>query len=480
MKFDWIPYLKKGWRRVDFWNFPIAAIFSLSFFLRFLDFFKTPSLDKLIVLLTLFVFFFLISLFFLQPVLEQLFQSQKVWLPVVIGAAVVVALLFWTLPYENVPFRTTHHLVVSVPSDSKGGVMVILMDPDGNVILGEEVQSNQESSGEEVYLQPGSSLEYGREMTGGVSVQLVAPEENTQVLLQWDQQELAATLGAGETETIAMDGASWGTPSRMVRYFMMGVFVIDGLACLLICLSLAGLLFLWRSRSAPSYRVHLPDLQKYLLDYLILNTFLVCVAVVETHFQFSVRAFNLVILAPGLGYLGLKLLYPYFRALPMMILSLAVGLNLLAQIPGVDIKLLNVQQLSQQTFNELAVLVNPSDSTLLSVGFYKQLKGAELILSPDSIYAEEDNQNRLIRINQLEAIYVEDYFGELSVSEREALLRDWDWLKWDKRVSGSYYFFNSRQAPDAPLVFFWRGDDVFLVPVEFIDDLGLPHDFILD
>jgi hypothetical protein len=133
-----------------------------------------------------------------------------------------------------------------------------------------------------------------------------------------------------------------------------------------------------------------------------------------------------------------------------------------------------------RTFNSLATMFYPSDPTVLSLGFYEQLRDSDLVVAEGSYFSEERNINRLVRINYQEHVYVLDYPGELIAEDYERLLKLDGWSTWNRSYDGEFYFYQADLPVTTPIVFFTYEDDILLIPLDQLDELGLFNDFVFD
>ena len=458
----------------------IAVSFTLTLFIRFLDFFITPTLIKIIVFVTLCAFFFFVSSFFIQPILDYLFARVKLSIFLVVASGLAISLLFIILPYRNVPFRTNHRLEVSVPSDSTRVVMEALSDAAGNPIPVDEVVPGIETEDDDIFISPGDAIIYQRQMTGNLIFNLTAVDNPGQVIVTWDGEQEVMDLEAGETRVVETNPFSWGFPSKLMTLFMIAVALNEWFSLVTVVVLFLGRLKIFIAGSDWKYRVNFPELAHFLADYLIINGILVSLVLLERFLKIPNIEVSLLVVLPGFIFLVLKIIHNYFPVLPLIVLSATVLFNILAYSSWINVPIMRPYYEKTPTFNRLAVRVDPDEPTLLSVGYYRELRGAELILPAESEFTGDYYQRRLILINQLRNLFVEDYSGELSYEEYTALVEKAEWHKWDKRTSGSFYFLDMESTPGSPIAFYFYENDVFLVPIEFSKELGLFHDFDFD
>ena len=331
-----------------------------------------------------------------------------------------------------------------------------------------------------VTIPPGGHLNYSREMTGGLSFMLSASEKDSTISIEWDGLQSVVELESGKSIDLEMDPTSLGVMPRESQILLIVVKANEWLCLFLSLVVLFGAIYLKFLDGEFKYQIYQRDSFSYLTDYLSLAAILLLVAITFRVIRPNSLTNNLVIVLPSLIYLLLKVIYRFVPNLPVFVIMLAVGINFFARSIWFDKSLLPVSRLTDKTFFELADIVNPSDATLLSIGFYEQLRDNILILPSTSFLAEEQNVARLNRINFHEHIYVLDYPGELAKDDYQSLMELDGWTEWGRRDSGSFYFYRVELPITTPIVFFMYGDDVLLVPENQLNSLGLFNDFILD
>lgn len=478
-KNELLTSLGQGWDGVSFINLLLAASFSLAVFIHFLDFFLTPTWQKAVVFTCLLIYFFVLSLFFVTPIIRYLVGHKNVLLLVVlIGAALATGIMIFS-PSPEVTIRTAHTLVISVPEESGPVTVSELTGPMDSIIPLEDLVVEGTLGGESVALPPGGSLTYTREMTGGLTLTLSAPAGNALAIVRWDDQEELVSLVGGARTRLQTDPTSGGVPSRTMRLFLIGVKVNEWLIWFLILTAALGELDLVFHNEEVTYQVNRSGLQRYLMDYLILGGVLILIAVGGRFFLPESAPVSALVLAPGAIFLILKLLYLVTPILPLVLIGMTLSVNLFANITWFD-RLLSVRLMVDGTFNELAINVNPDERTMMSIGFYRQLRGADLIVPLGTEFAEEDNVQRLIRINILNGVTIADYPGELTTEEYDRVMTQGDWSQWEKRLPGAFYFYRAEDPITSPIVLFTYRDDVLLISTAWTDDLGLLYDSILD
>ncbi len=472
--------LKSFWQWPYIYDVLLAASASLFVFVRFLDFFITPTINKVIIFICLFVFFFCVSLFYFTPILKGLKTRPKVLLAVLLISLVVTGTLFVLLPDQKITIRTVHTLKVTVPLDSGPVTLADLTGPLNGEIPWSDVSHNGIVNNELVKLPPGGELVYARQMTGGITFTLSAQDEEAEAIVEWDGVQSVISLDRGETAVQVTDPTSVGVPSGLNRYLLLIIKFNEWFGLFMTLNGLIGAAFLLLGKNKFQYRIYLEDTQRYLLTYLCLNLTLILIAIGLRIYSPDSDAITLFILLPGLLFLILKAIYRVVPSLPMVLIGLTLIVNIFAHWVWYDTYIVKLGKMTDQTFSELVHFVNPSDPTVMSLGFYKQLRDSELVLAEGSFLADEDNIARLYQINYHENIFVMDYPGELSTEDYDRLLKLDDWSTWERRKDGVFYFYDADSAVTSPIVVFTYLSDIFLIPENHLDKLGLFNDFIFD
>jgi hypothetical protein len=426
------------------------------------------------------VFFFLIFLFFVTPIIAELKKHLKQLMMILLVSLAITGSAFVLLPSQGFAVRTFHVLNVEISEDSGSVVLENFNGPTNGGIPWEEVDYDGTIFADSVTIPPGGQLSYSREMTGGLSFMLSASEKDSTISVEWDGIQSVIKLERGKSIDLEMDPASLGILPRESQLLLFVVKTNEWLCLFLGLTVLFGIIYLKFLDREFKYRTYQRELFAYLVDYLSLAAILLLVAIIFRIIRPDSLTNNLVIVLPSLIYLLLKVIYRFVPTLPIIVIILAVGANFLAHSVWFDKHLLKVTRLTDTTFYKLADTVYPSDATLLSLGFYEQLRDSVLILPPTSFLAEEENVARLIRINFHEHVYVLDYPGELARDDYQRVMDLGGWTKWDRRDSGSFYFYRVELPITTPIVCFTYEDNVLLVPENQLDSLGLFNDFVLD
>jgi hypothetical protein len=384
------------------------------------------------------------------------------------------------LPEQEFAIRTVHTLEISLSADSGSLVLENLVGPTNASIPWADVSYDGTTQEDLLTLPPGGELSYSREMTGGLSFMLSAPDKDSEAVITWDGTAASVSIPVGEDVNWTTDPTSLGKPSKVNQYLFWVVKTNEWL-CLFMGLTLVlGLITLLFFDHEHQYRVFLPDAQKYFLDYLILGGILLFFAVGIRVIRPDSLTKNMVILLPGFFYLLLKILNRIVPSLPIIVFCLIFVVNTIGHWAWFDENLLHVRQMWDRTFNSLATMFYPSDPTVLSLGFYEQLRDSDLVVAEGSYFSEERNINRLVRINYQEHVYVLDYPGELIAEDYERLLKLDGWSTWNRSYDGEFYFYQADLPVTTPIVFFTYEDDILLIPLDQLDELGLFNDFVFD
>ena len=161
-----------------------GGLWAYSFSTRIGLLFVIPLWMKIIVMAGLTVNFTLLGLYLGQKFTKGL-KSTRGWIWLLAGSVILSSILFWVLPYQRIPFRTTHQLsITSLETDVE---IRAIYSPNNNRIsreafdFGEDVEPFDETG---FRIPPGSSIHYNRAQTGGLTVSF---EENAgPVTMTWD------------------------------------------------------------------------------------------------------------------------------------------------------------------------------------------------------------------------------------------------------------------------------------------------------
>ena len=204
-----------------YWQWPVlfdvifAASVSLIIFERLLDFFLTPTINKIFVFLSLYAFFFLLFLFFITPILNGLKATPKALLTILLISLVLTGAFYVVLPEQKLVIRTVHTLEVSISPDSGPVNLEDLLGPNNGEIPWSDVTYDGIINNALVKMPPGGELSYSREMTGGLSFTLNALEKASEAIVVWDGVQSTIQLPAGEPVELVMDPTSVGNPSSV-------------------------------------------------------------------------------------------------------------------------------------------------------------------------------------------------------------------------------------------------------------------------
>ncbi len=215
------------------WLLIVLAFFSFlwsySFSTRIGLFFVVPLWLKIIVIITLTVNFWLLG-FQLILWVNQKIERKAIRNWAMVGSIVLSGVIFLFLPYERVPFRTTHHLeITALETDVQ---LKAILSPDDNLIKREEFEI---SGGVEEYYQTGfrihdgAYIKYQRPFIGKLS--LLFTVDSGPARIYWDgtvktfdpslSKESGHTIHGGwqiyytedanEVE-VRLPGNNWGQP----------------------------------------------------------------------------------------------------------------------------------------------------------------------------------------------------------------------------------------------------------------------------
>lgn len=161
-----------------------GGLWAYSFSTRIGLLFVIPLWMKLIVMAGLSGNFALLGLYLTQKFSKRP-TNKRIWIWLLIGSLALSSLLFWILPYQRIPFRTTHQL--SITALERTVEIQAIYSPNNNRVgreafeLGEGVEPYAESG---FRIPPGSTINYRRAQTGGLIVSYV--KDSGPVMMTWD------------------------------------------------------------------------------------------------------------------------------------------------------------------------------------------------------------------------------------------------------------------------------------------------------
>jgi hypothetical protein len=207
----------------------LGGLWAYSFSTRIGLFFIAPLWLKVTILAGLGINFGLLAHYFIHKFISwKAADKKKIWLIAI--ALGLTTLVFILAPYRSVPFRTTHTMQITAgESEVK---LVAVLSPDDNLVPREEFQPGEGVQNFDVMgyrLSPGSSINYRRSQTGGLT--LAFTEDSGDVALTWDGEThilSPGTLQLDEKDRIngwsvyldkdtgrtmvTLPGTTWGEP----------------------------------------------------------------------------------------------------------------------------------------------------------------------------------------------------------------------------------------------------------------------------
>lgn len=170
----------------------LAFFWSYSFSTRIGLFFLVPMWLKIIILGTLTGNFFLLG-YSLIKILNQKATKTKTIIGGIAISILLCTLIFIFLPYQRVPFRTTHHLEITALSTEVK--IKSILSPNNNLL--ERDAFTVDSKVEDFFhtgfrIPPGSTINYHGAHTGKLSIILTA--DSGSVLINWDGIEQSVNL----------------------------------------------------------------------------------------------------------------------------------------------------------------------------------------------------------------------------------------------------------------------------------------------
>jgi hypothetical protein len=452
----------------------LAGSFSLSIGFRFLGFYHLSTPCKLGLILYLLLLLSIVIRCAVLPWLKKLIPDQHRLLWALGGSVVLGSLFFLLVDYRITPLRTVHHLTIENPQAESSLLLEdILLPGDQRVELAAAFPDAVVES-DKLILSPGGVLEYDIEMTGGLTLDLSAPDGPLQPEILWDKTRLKPNIPAGQTIHFALDGASWGNPSPVYRLLgatniaadVVSVGVIAFLVCAL------GLALFQNRQIAPPELV----LRPAFAAVLVINLSLVVAGALIYHFAGVFDWTYDVLFAAGgilLGRLLIdgKIRRYLFAAAVVLVLGIVANLYFWRFPPNPP--LLYLQPRSDNSFAFLADRIGATNSTYLSIGYYPYLRESTLHIS-QSLYDELMLQTyRLKALNQLADIKILDYQSTLTDDQVETLLGMGKWQSWPNRTGGTFHLQTHTAGSGASYCFFSDGMDYLIIPMAFLTESGV-------
>jgi len=458
----------------------VIMIFSLSFsiLVRVFSFFALPHLLKIVFYLYTSSLLFLIYFRYLRhSLLDKLIIGKKSIFAFLM-TLVLVPGLFIIVDYTPAPIRTSHTLQISNNSDSAEILIDEFMLPGDNPLNLQEAFPVQNVQNDQLILAPGDSVTYVREMVGGIQFDAEALGAPASLMVAWDGSEKSYELEKqNDVIDIIVDGSSWGSPSLPYRILGILSVISDWVSVFGVVFILILLLFPRKEKPAPQ-----PGYSKtvVILDSLsrsiILNALLLVVAGIYAFFFEGKYLFVLIIFAIGFLYF-LRDLAGHHRqwiyAISMTIILAGILANGYIWInPTHDLHQV-ITYRPENTFAYLADRIGARNATYLSIGYYRYLREARLVIT-EPLYEElQLDTGRLNQLNKLREVSFHEYPHELSTSQVSEIMQIGEWEVWPNRTGGDYYLLPEISAFGDTFYFFSHDLQYFLIPESFIQNSGV-------
>jgi hypothetical protein len=207
---------------------------------------RIPPIGRLLLVLSLTLLFVLLLHQPLKKFLAAYPKARKkAFLLFGLLAAIIIALLFVLLPYQLVPFRTTHTLEIRNQGNTSFTIQTIL-SPDEEPLAMTDFQLTEAeiSTDGMITIFSGGSLHYTNESTGGTTVIFQSSAETASAAITWDGVETVLSIPAASPTPLEvhLSGSSWGNPSLEWKLIALFSTAADYLAILSLALLAATLI----------------------------------------------------------------------------------------------------------------------------------------------------------------------------------------------------------------------------------------------
>jgi hypothetical protein len=259
----------------------IAISFSLCAFFHLLQFNLTSLVNKIIIFLSLFLFFLFALIEFCLPLLKAFLNGKWKYM-MILAAIAITSITFLLLPYKFVPFRTTHTLTISVPATSSAVILEKAEDMEGEEIA--LTQFGIPKTWTLINIRPGKSYQFQDELTGNVVLTVHAADTPAALNVDWDGKTIKYTIAQNISPmTIATDASSWGKPTNAHIALAILSLIVDGISCISLLILLAQLVMGWLGRWADTSEVIRLEFNPLTFVVLLINLALISVTVFITN-----------------------------------------------------------------------------------------------------------------------------------------------------------------------------------------------------
>lgn len=397
-----------------------------------------------------------------------------------VGAAVLATLLFFILVgYHIAPIRTTHSLEIqNTSSSSEVSVWEIVLP--GEVLLDlPGTFGVDQLSDDRLLIPPGASIDYSREMAGGVTVRLGAMGWPAQAKVVWDGIVYdVAWEDNGDAIAFDLPGWTWGAPSLSYRVFGFLNIVTDVISVFGLTLLAAFLFLPFPEQEGEQRHIVLADRPLRAFTLSITTNLIILIGAI-IYAGFFQTELSVLMLFFGIGVL--LFLRDLARSHRKWLLWVVIGMLAIGIAVNGYFYINPPHELHEtllyrpyDTFVYLADRIGALNPTYLSIGYYQYLRNSTLIIAKP-LYEELDLQEgRLRQLNRLQDFQYQDYDYQLSDLDVEALLSLGEWFTWPNRLGGGeYYLLPEVSAPGDTYYFFSHGQQYFLIPLGLIEDTGV-------
>lgn len=425
----------------------LAVNVSLSIQYRFLSFNSSDFSARLLLFSPLFILISILISVPLQSIKNNV--EKKTRILVLLASATLVSIAFLLLPYKFVPFRTVHSLTISVPENASPLTLKsVINSHNDNIDLNE---FGVALTDDEILINPGQSISGKFFTTGGFSINLHTTISPSLVLISWDGEVSEHNFGNNVSDLrIQTDPYTWGDPEKRHALLAYLNLFVDWNACVSLLSIFSLLIFVYKKRRniiTTEYLLLNYPLKPviYFIQLLILFIAIFFFTIKETSPYVTAAAlfFSLLIWL----FVLLKQFFPRFFPFPFFVAL--CGIMILGNFllfPYPSIYPIRIQNRGDK-FENLAESYLYDTSTLMSVGFYKQFDGANIIYPSDPEDWMKFNPSRIVQMNQLSTIKAEDYPFKLSQEQFEEIQSNSNTLVFPSISEGKTFWLPSPTDP---------------------------------
>jgi hypothetical protein len=335
-----------------------------------------------------------------------------------------------------------------------------------------EFQTAEES--QNVILEPGQSLNYQRNMTGGMTVTVSAEKSPAEVDVTWDGTTSSHKISSDNSPIkICLSGSSLGVPDKVHLSMLILNFICDIFSCFFLLLIVIQLAVLFIFKRANPWNNEIAFFPKIRLAYVLVQFILLLIVrgsmdlpILSTYVPVVVMIFG-GILWVYMFLAGKKrryLLVIYFVFLSLI----GIGSNLWLFPNQPDYMTIKLPRLSDN-FPDLIKSTGATFTNVISLNYYKQLDQSTMVLNEKILSNVDFDAQRFLNINHAKSVKSEDYNFYLTEDQFQEIMKDnrlipYDYYNQVMHQSGTVYLLEDPQNIDRTYALYQYKVDLFLLP----------------